>query len=89
MKELMLSVSEVFLSIYSNILNIPPGKKHNTCKGPGAGEGLADWRKEKATVPGEEPGRGRGQGERITKGLVGHYKDFGFCSERGGSPRGC
>lgn len=44
-----------------NILNIPLGKKHSTCKDPGAGEGLAGWRKGRPLCLGRSEQGGEGQ----------------------------
>lgn len=53
--------------LFLNILNIPLGKKHSTWKGPGAGEGLAGWRKEEVIVLGQGEQGGEGQGTGVAK----------------------
>lgn len=63
---------KVFLSgqgqcMLLNILNIPLGIKHSTCQCPGAGEGLASWKKKRPLCLGqsEQGGEGQETGRRV------------------------
>ena len=65
MKELMLSGAEVFLSIYSNILNIPPGQKAQHMQRPWGRRGPGRLEERRGHCAGSraregEGGRGRG-----------------------------